>query len=230
MGRYCNWSTGPRALIRAAGKNDTLRHHNRPVSVMSCKPSYTNSILTHCAPILAFPVDSSYTIPMFNMLGSYEKLPANETDLNSDEDTIISTKRSLLHCSCTPLSSLWPYVRIILLATCAAGWLTAIAITWTTSKDLIRIPEQGFIPGGNLSVPGYGMVYSDDYCNGWADPEGARRRGCILDSMQGGWIHELCTNPELLEEWTAMPDFGWYLDEERTQRIPQSQVYAGNVE
>lgn len=74
------------------------------------------------------------------------------------------------------------------------------------------------------------MVYRQSYCNGWADPQGARERGCILDSLQGGWIHELCTNPELLEEWKAMPDFGWYWDEERTQRISQEQVYAGEVQ
>jgi hypothetical protein len=166
---------------------------------------------------------------MLSMLGAYEKLPVSGMDLN-DEETFASIKGSSRKRSRSSFSSIWAYVRFMLLVTCAAGWFVAIAITWTASRDLIKIPQPGFLPGGNLSVPGYGMVYRQDYCNGWADPEGARERGCILDSMQGGWIHELCTNPELLEEWNAMPDFGWYWDEERTQRIPQEKVYAGDIQ
>jgi hypothetical protein len=164
------------------------------------------------------------------MLGSYEKLAVGEMDLNCDEETLASLQSSSRKRSCASFPSFWPLLRFVALGACAVGWFAALAITWTASKTLIKSPQPGFLPGGNLSVPGYGMVYRQSYCNGWADPQGARERGCILDSLQGGWIHELCTNPELLEEWKAMPDFGWYWDEERTQRISQEQVYAGEVQ
>ncbi|KAH7321831.1 hypothetical protein BKA65DRAFT_513072 [Rhexocercosporidium sp. MPI-PUGE-AT-0058] len=85
----------------------------------------------------------------------------------------------------------------------------------------------GFIPGGTLPVPGYGLVYNTTYCNGWADPEGAKLRGCVLDPSQGGWIHELCHDPALLAEWLKMPDFGWY--HERKHRIPQERLWAGDI-
>ncbi|KAI0160426.1 hypothetical protein GGR57DRAFT_519308 [Xylariaceae sp. FL1272] len=86
-----------------------------------------------------------------------------------------------------------------------------------------------FIPGGALPVAGYGLVYNTTYCNGWEDPEGAKARGCVLDPSQGGWVHELCHDPELLEEWMKLPDFGWYLDPKKENRISQDRVWAADI-
>ncbi|KAI1323994.1 hypothetical protein F5Y16DRAFT_424426 [Xylariaceae sp. FL0255] len=86
-----------------------------------------------------------------------------------------------------------------------------------------------FIPGGALPVAGYGLVYNTTYCNGWEDPEGAKARGCVLDPSQGGWVHELCHDPDLLEEWMQLPDFGWYLDPKKEIRISQDDVWAANI-
>lgn len=87
----------------------------------------------------------------------------------------------------------------------------------------------GFIKGATLPVPGYGLVYNTSYCNGWADPSGAKARGCVLDPSQGGWVHRLCHDPALLDEWMSLPDFGWYLDPKRKQRIPQDRVWAADI-
>ncbi|KAI1820009.1 hypothetical protein F4861DRAFT_94908 [Xylaria intraflava] len=86
-----------------------------------------------------------------------------------------------------------------------------------------------FIPGGRLPVAGYGLAYNTTYCNGWEDPEGAKARGCVLDPSQGGWVHELCHDPSILKEWLELPDFGWYLDSKREQRIPQDRVWAADI-
>jgi hypothetical protein len=86
-----------------------------------------------------------------------------------------------------------------------------------------------FIPGGQLPVAGYGLAYNTSYCNGWSDPEGAQARGCVLDPSQGGWVHELCHDPELRAEWLRLPDFGWWLDAQRTQPIPQERIWAADI-
>jgi len=146
------------------------------------------------------------------MLGTYEKLAANKMNLDCDEESFASLQRSSHKrlCLLFPFPTLWPFLRCVALGACAVEWFAAIAVTWAASKTLIKIPQPGFLPGGNLSIPGYGLVYRQSYCNGWANPQGARERCCVLYSLQGGWVHELCTNPELLEEWKAKPDFGWY--------------------
>ncbi|CAJ2508450.1 Uu.00g134760.m01.CDS01 [Anthostomella pinea] len=86
-----------------------------------------------------------------------------------------------------------------------------------------------FIPGGTLPVAGYGLAYNTTYCNGWTDPAGAIERGCVLDPLQGGWVHELCHDAALTKEWLSLPDFGWYLDAERTHKVPQDRVWAADI-
>jgi hypothetical protein len=50
-----------------------------------------------------------------------------------------------------------------------------------------------------------------------------------MDPMQGGWIHKLCTDPELLEEFAKFGDFGWYLDLKKTMPISQERVWAADI-
>ncbi|KAE9373179.1 hypothetical protein N431DRAFT_557358 [Stipitochalara longipes BDJ] len=151
------------------------------------------------------------------------------------------------------LSTLWLCTRILFLGASIAAWATSLWVTHLASRELGRArslitdvgpsssPEcikenppvphdtltSSFILGGTLPVPGYGLVYNTSYCNGWADPEGAKARGCVLDSSQGGWIHELCHDPALLDEWLKLPDFGWY--DEYKHPISQERLWAGDI-
>lgn len=169
---------------------------------------------------------------------TYAKLTITRADLDSDQETI--TLRSPRQDTVRRLSSmLWLVARIVFIAIGVITWSTSVWLNHLTSTELgralphislsgsSRIP--GFIPGGSLSVPGHGLIYNTSYCNGWEDPEGARSRGCILDLSQGGWVHELCHDPDLLAEWMTLPDFGWYLDANRTQRIPQERIWASDI-
>ncbi|KAJ0163935.1 hypothetical protein CTA2_2085 [Colletotrichum tanaceti] len=77
-----------------------------------------------------------------------------------------------------------------------------------------------------LQVPGYELKYNATYCDeSAANPSDAPSHGCVLDRVQGGWVPEVCSDRELREAWDAMPDFGWWLDEARTQNISQERVY-----
>lgn len=79
-----------------------------------------------------------------------------------------------------------------------------------------------------LEVPGYELKYNASYCDEFANPAGAPSRGCVLDRVQGGWVPEVCSDRELREAWDSMPDFGWWLDEARTQKVSQERVYRGD--
>ena len=157
------------------------------------------------------------------------------------------------------LSTLWLCARIVFILASILAWAASLWLTHLASRDLDRarslIPDSstsngnhpkpayldedpprhheiltaGFIPGGTLPVPGYGLGYNTSYCNGWVDPEGAKVRDCVLDPSQGGWIHQRCHDPELLAEWLRLPDFGWYLDPHRMQQIPQEKVWAAEI-
>lgn len=157
----------------------------------------------------------------------------------------------------TLLSTLWLCTRIVFLVASAIAWAASLWLTHIAARELgraralIAVPQNYtppaassqsshhdhdhdsldtfFIPGGRLPKPGYGLVYNTSYCNGWDDPDGARARGCVLDATQGGWIHELCHDPGMLAEWLRLPDFGWYLDPHRTQRIAQEKVWAADI-
>ena len=156
----------------------------------------------------------------------------------------------------TLLSKLWLCTRVVFVTASVIVWAASLWLTYLASRELGRahslisnlsssssLPAyseknpplhhemltNGFVPGGTLPVPGYGLAYNTSYCNGWADPEGAKARGCVLDSSQGGWIHQLCHDPALLAEWMSLPDFGWHLDPKRTQRIPQEKVWAADI-
>lgn len=78
-----------------------------------------------------------------------------------------------------------------------------------------------------LHVPGYRLAYNSSYCNGVNDPDGARNRGCVFDPVHGGWVHRLCHDEELYNEFTTMNHWDWYLDENRTQPIAQEAVWRG---
>ncbi|WQF84148.1 hypothetical protein CDEST_09162 [Colletotrichum destructivum] len=78
-----------------------------------------------------------------------------------------------------------------------------------------------------LHVPGYRLAYNSSYCNGVNDPEGARSRGCVFDPVHGGWVHRLCHDEELYNQFTTKNNWDWYLDENRTQPIAQEAVWRG---
>lgn len=81
-----------------------------------------------------------------------------------------------------------------------------------------------------IEVPGYRLQYNASYCGEVVNPAGAFAQGCVLDRVQGGWVPEICSDRELRQQWDAMPDFGWYLDEARTQKISQERVYRGDAD
>ena len=155
----------------------------------------------------------------------------------------------------TLLSKFWLCIRVIFITASVITWAASLWLTHLASRELGRarslipnpsnssspaygeessalhyqIPVTSFIPGGTLPVPGYGLAYNTSYCNGWADPEGAKARDCVLDPSQGGWVHQLCHDPALRAEWVNLPDFGWYLDSKRKQQIPQAKVWAADI-
>lgn len=47
---------------------------------------------------------------------------------------------------------------------------------------------------------------------------------CVFDVYQPGWIPKVCSNDELRDEFSKLPKFEWYLDEERTIIIPESSL------
>lgn len=95
-------------------------------------------------------------------------------------------------------------------------------------SDLANTIASSTVTIDGVDIPGYRLKYNASYCNEMEDPAGAPARGCVLDRVQGSWVPEICSDQELREEWDAMPDFGWYLDPERTQKISQERVYRGD--
>lgn len=73
----------------------------------------------------------------------------------------------------------------------------------------------------------FSVAYNSSYCNGIKDPYGARERGCVLDPIHGGWIHNSCSDAGLLAEFIQIRDFGWHLDQEYTQPVAQERVWRG---
>jgi hypothetical protein len=185
----------------------------------------------------------------------YGKLALDDPELDSDEGTVTPTVFTNRYKRRTFCSSLWLCARVVFITAAIVAWAASMWLTHLASRELVRaralisqprenhcpthadkdplnnheIITTGFIPGATLPVPGYGMVYNTSYCNGWKDPEGAKARGCVLDPSQGGWVHQLCHDPELLEEWLSLPDFGWYLDSKRKQHVPQEKIWAADI-
>ncbi|KAJ4394907.1 hypothetical protein N0V93_004127 [Gnomoniopsis smithogilvyi] len=90
------------------------------------------------------------------------------------------------------------------------------------------IPSNTVINIDGVEIQGYRLGYNASYCGEMTNPAGASALGCVLDRVQGGWIPEICSDSELREVWDAMPEFRWYLDEARTQEVPQERVYRGD--
>lgn len=157
----------------------------------------------------------------------------------SNEEEALSLKRAALRRQSLfqrRVLACWSVLRILCICLFLATWVPTILLNLKTSGMLTAArrtmfdPDMPkFLPGGHLTIPGWGMIYNQSYCNGLADPRGAIERGCVLDPMQGGWIHKSCHDPELTEEFINLPDFGWYLDVNLTQPIPQEKVWAADI-
>ncbi|KAK5996705.1 hypothetical protein PT974_02045 [Cladobotryum mycophilum] len=177
----------------------------------------------------------------------YEKVSNNDLELESDEGTVTpTTSWPRRRKQRTLLSTLWLCTRVVLIAASVIAWAASLWLTHLAGRELgqarglvtdlgqeakpeHKTPAHAFITGATLPAAGYGLVYNTSYCNGWEDPEGAKARGCVLDPTQGGWIHELCHDPALVKEWLKLPDFGWYLDPKKKQRISQEKVWAADI-
>jgi hypothetical protein len=116
--------------------------------------------------------------------------------------------------------SLWILIPTTLALVCLLTWIPLVLFAWNATIELalarqLLVPSQSrqqdlgytFIPGGYVNVPGYALVYNHTYCDGIRDPEGAKKRGCVFDPGQGGWIHRLCQDPEVLEWWMSLPEW-----------------------
>ncbi|KAK2049012.1 hypothetical protein LZ31DRAFT_572851 [Colletotrichum somersetense] len=80
---------------------------------------------------------------------------------------------------------------------------------------------------GILHLPGWRLAYNSSYCNGFHDPDGARARGCVFDPVQAGWVHGLCVDKELVENFINSHQWEWYDDELLTQRAIHDMVLRG---
>lgn len=164
-----------------------------------------------------------------------EKDADDEISLSSDDDTLTPTQHRRHAFSVAYLA--WLVARFLVGAACVLTWAGSIFLAWRSTDEISRARQvvfpQGqlnFIEGGHLTgAPGWGLVYNASYCNGLADPVGARQRGCVFDAAQGGWIHSLCSDRQLLEEFWKLPDFYWYTDFNRTQPISQEMVWRGEI-
>lgn len=61
-------------------------------------------------------------------------------------------------------------------------------------------------------------------CGNEPSLESKLARDCVFDVFQPGWVPRVCSNDELRAEFSKLPKFEWYLDEERTKMIPQSSL------
>lgn len=165
---------------------------------------------------------------------SYEKAPLSDLDLSSDDGTLTPSHHQ------TTKQSKISHVRNVLGATCLlvffVSWASSIILAFRATGELSRAghilfpnSRPSYVSGAHLDAPHFGLLYNSSYCNGLKDPSGARERGCVLDPVAGGWIHKECSDPDLLTEFLKLPDFGWYLDENRTQPISQADVFAGRT-
>lgn len=169
---------------------------------------------------------------------SYEHSPLAETDAPSSDGTVTPIIRHQKTSVVAKRARRLAGALCLSLAAIALGtsWLLSILQTWRVAREVslarqVQLPQTRpfYVPGASIEASGFGLVYNRSYCDGIRDPAGARARGCVLDPIAGGWIHHLCSDTDLLMEFTALPDFGWFLDENRTRRVPQAQVWAGNL-
>lgn len=47
---------------------------------------------------------------------------------------------------------------------------------------------------------------------------------CVFDVYLPGWVPRVCINDDLRNEFSKLPKFEWYLDEEKTKSIPESSL------
>jgi hypothetical protein len=112
---------------------------------------------------------------------TYEKLTLSDPELDSDQETI--TPRVLRQGKAQRIfPTLWLLAHIVFIAVSVVAWSASLWLTHLTSSELGRArslalePSSsnvlGFIPGGSLSVPGYGLIYNTSYCYGWQGRRG----------------------------------------------------------
>lgn len=152
---------------------------------------------------------------------SYEKLPLEGCDVDYVSSPRLPNALCLaLHCGMI-LAVCLSLAGALIQATLSSNELSQ---AFSRAQGALGVD---FVRTSRPLPKGFGLVYNSSYCNGVEDPHGACKRDCIFDPIHGGWIYRLCSDERLYEEFIGLPDFGWYMDPERTIRLPQEKVWQG---
>lgn len=85
-------------------------------------------------------------------------------------------------------------------------------------------PHHHFRPLNASANPGESFTESIDCGRTAAE---ARERGCIFDLMLSTWIHESCSDRELMNKYLLEGNYTYYYDENMEHQMPEEEVWRG---